>query len=267
MTQLPSNISYGTIVGQYIASVADSNDIDDKPDAVPLGGTITFIPTATSVKNATASPNPVTIVKTPVEGILDDEGYLCSKQLDPETGKPRRGLVLIANDDPDLNPTGWNYTVVYNLTLNGKAVSSPSKHNIDVKTDVIGDLTLLAPVSAANGVPIIQGPRGERGPQGIPGPEGPRGPKGEDSIVPGPKGDPGPDGEPGERGPVGATPILTIGEVNTVVNESDDAWLSELISSGLLTKDAILSLVQQISVGDTEPSNPRPGDIWLDTNG
>ena len=39
---LPANISYGTVVGQYIASLADSSDVDKLPEGVPMTGTITF---------------------------------------------------------------------------------------------------------------------------------------------------------------------------------------------------------------------------------
>lgn len=303
-TQLPSNVTYGTVVGQFIASVTDSvTDLDYNPDAVPVSGTITFTPSANHVKNISAQPNPVAILKTPITGVLDEEGYLCSKQIDPDTGKMRRGINLIANDSTDMNPVGWNYKVTYNLSYNNFQIAGPAPHSIDVLSGEIVDLVTESPVPSANGVAIVRGEKGDpgppgpqgpqgppgtisdiegiEGPQGPPGPEGPQGPqgpkgepgeRGPEGPV-GPKGDPGVDGrngvdgEPGAQGPVGLTPSLSIGEVNALPNPDSDDWLAGLIASGALTQEAILAIVRRISVGPDEPANPRTGDIWLDTNG
>lgn len=178
MSNLPSNISYGTIVGQFIASVSDSADDDFNPDAKALGGTISFTPSTSVLKNASANPGPVSIVKTTIVGVLDGDGFLCTNHIDPNTNRLRRGVNLVATDDPDLNPSGWTWTVIYNLTLDGAPISDgPRVHSITVPGDSIQDLTVISPVPASNGTPML---RGEAGPEG---PQGPAGPAGGESAV------------------------------------------------------------------------------------
>lgn len=73
---------------------------------------------------------------------------------------------------------------------------------------------------------VLQGPQGEPGPQGETGPRGPQGEKG-DTGAQGPKGDTGetgPAGETGaqgEKGETGATPVLTIGTVETLAADAE----------------------------------------------
>lgn len=184
MANLPSNISYGTVVGQFIASVGDSDDTGFDPDAVPMSGTITFTPTVSDMKNLGAQPNPVTIIKTAITGILDDEGYLCTDQIDPNTNRPKRGVTLVANDDEDLNPVDWVWKVTYRLRHGKFDVAGPKPHPINVPTNEVVDLTVVAPVSESAGAYIIRGPEGPPGPPGpagsgggepVPGPQGPAG--------------------------------------------------------------------------------------------
>lgn len=204
MTQLPSNITYGKVVGKFIAAVGDStNDADYNPDAVALGGTITFTPSAQYIKNNDLGI-PTTILKTSITGFLDSEGYLCLEQIDPDTGKNRRGIELVANDSDGMNPVGWNWNVTYNLTLNGFQVAGPKPHAIDVPSGGVVDLTEASPVPSNSGVPIVRGEKGEKGdpgPQGPPGPAGSGGSGGE--PVPGPQGPAGPIGPAGPTGPQG----------------------------------------------------------------
>lgn len=164
MAQLPSNVKYGTVVGQFIASILDGDDEDIRPDAAPLKGTITFTPTVSIVKNINAEENPVTIYLSPITGVLDSVGYLCTNQIDDQTGRLRRGVVLVASDE-ELNPIEWNWNVSYKLTLNSEPVSIPS-HGLDITQGEIHDLAKESPVPAANGVAIVRGPEGPPGPPG-----------------------------------------------------------------------------------------------------
>jgi hypothetical protein len=74
---LPTNVNYGTVVGQFLLAYADSNDSGNDPDGVPAKGSIFFRPSPAKILDAGASPNPVTILPAVVEAILDSEGYLC----------------------------------------------------------------------------------------------------------------------------------------------------------------------------------------------
>lgn len=171
---LPDDLTYGTVVGQFIASVNDSpNDADFSPDLAALAGTITFTPSAQYLKYVQGGRS-ITILKTPITGVLDSEGFLCTDQIDPATGTLRRGVSLVANDNLALNPVGWNWTVSYNLRWQGASVVAPRSHAIDVGTGKIADLTEESPVTPSAGTPIVRG---------IPGPEGPRGPAGPAATV------------------------------------------------------------------------------------
>lgn len=155
---LPSNISYGTVVGQFIASIADGPDADTLPESVPCAGTVTFVASAPYVLDYSATPNPVTVVKTPIVCQLDDQGYLCSPY--PLVAPFTRGVTLVATDDPDLQPVGWNWNVVYNLTDSvGNKVSIPNQ-SIKVATGATVDLTTAMPVANSNGVMITKGDPG-----------------------------------------------------------------------------------------------------------
>lgn len=166
MASLPSNVNYGSVVGQFIASIMDGPDANRFPDSLPLGGEITFTPSVAYVKNVNTTPNPVTIVKTVVTGILDAEGYLCTPVPD-SSGNFQRGVFLVATDDPDLNPRGWTWTVDYRFTLEGRPVASPARHSISVPTDTVVDLTTASPVPASVGNVTVIGPAGPAGPTGL----------------------------------------------------------------------------------------------------
>lgn len=158
MANIPTNISFGTVVGQFIASIGDTSDLGSEPDAIPVQGTILFTPQINSVKNITADPNPVTIVKTSVAGVLDAEGYLCNLNIDPETGLYQRGVPLVATDDPDINPNGWTWKVSYTFSLNGRQITSPVAHSIAVPAGETIDLTEVSPVESSAGNAIVRGP-------------------------------------------------------------------------------------------------------------
>lgn len=159
MPSLPSNVTYGTVVGQFIASVADTAvDPDTNPESIAMGGEIVFTPSVPYVKNTAAGKEPVTIIKTAIRGILDNEGYLCT----PSTSSSSypRGVSLVATDDPNINPKGWTWQVTYRLTVNGKSISSPASHPIKVEGGSQIDLTTASPIPTSKGSAIVRGPAG-----------------------------------------------------------------------------------------------------------
>ncbi len=159
---LPTNISYGTVVGQFLAAIQDGSDPDKLPEGIPMKGTVTFIASPTYVLDYQATPNPVTILKTPIICSLDSAGYVCSPYVAADSPLSR-GVSLIATDDPDILPIGWTWTVMYNLTdPNGSRVALPNQ-NISVPTGVETDLTTVMNIAAANGVIITKGDKGDPG--------------------------------------------------------------------------------------------------------
>lgn len=153
---LPTNISYGTVVGQFLAALSDGSDVDKLPEGVPMRGTVTFIASPLYVLDYSASPNPVTIVKTPIVCSLDSAGYLCSPYVAADSPLSR-GVMLIATDDPDIQPLGWTWTVMYSLTdPNGNKANLPNQ-NIVVPAGTTVDLTMAMNVAVSSGVIITKG--------------------------------------------------------------------------------------------------------------
>lgn len=138
-TDLPTNLSYGTVVGRFLLAYADGVDIDLNPDGAAAGGNIYFTPSIKYLKDVTASPSPVTVIPATIVCSLDVDGYLTSP-----AGLP--GVRLLATDDVDGNPTGWSWTVRYKLTDQDEAaitgipdqvISVPAGQTIDLS--VVGN--------------------------------------------------------------------------------------------------------------------------------
>ena len=142
MGVLPANVGSGYVTGRLIQAVLDGSDPDDKPDGIPIAGAkITFKPSVDMVVNRTVSP-PVMIATTTGVCTTDDDGVL----VDP-MGQP--GVWLVASDDPDLDPTGWTYTVQVS------APNFPSRAwSITVPEGSTQDLATAVPVPSNPGTAV-----------------------------------------------------------------------------------------------------------------
>lgn len=153
VTALPTNIGYGTVVGRFLAVVADGPDADNAPDGVALAGTVVFTPSVSVA--LVASVAPTTLALTPIKASLDGEGYLF------QNGS--RGVTLLATDSTAVNPLDFTYRVSFEgLTVNDQPFQMAGYH-IKVPAGVETDLTKVTPVSYSEGLLII---RGEQGPPG-----------------------------------------------------------------------------------------------------
>lgn len=143
MADLPSNVSFGTVIGRFIRAVADTADADRDPDMLPVTGTITFSPDFEHhTRDVTALPVPVTIFADSITCTIDSDGYL----LGPDG---QRGVKLVASDDPDLDPTSFTYSVVLSF------VGYPDyKFSILVPADSTVDLTTVIPSTPSDGLVV-----------------------------------------------------------------------------------------------------------------
>lgn len=149
----PSNVDLGRVEGRFIVGIQDGADVDDEPDFIAAMGTIEFTASVPYLPDPTASPVPVTLLKTTIRGVLDSEGYLCSMNAD---GTPRtRGLSLVATDDPDLLVQNWTWNVTYRFTAVNGSTPTIQAHGISVPMGVTRDLTtaLKVPSSPGYGLP------------------------------------------------------------------------------------------------------------------
>lgn len=151
----PANVNYGTVTGRFIVDVVDSPDVGADPDFVTPTGTVTFIASVGKLLDPTASPDALTILRYPITGVLNDQGYLCTPLADGSAGA--QGVKLIATDDADLNPTGWVWNVTYALTgPNGSTLSSPAAHTMALPTNATIDLTTVIPPDDEQAIGIPQ---------------------------------------------------------------------------------------------------------------
>ena len=152
---LPDNVQTGIVTGRYIVDVIDGADANLEPDAVPVQGRIVFTASVPYLQNPAALPVPVTIMRAPIIGVLDADGYLCTPY--PGTLEPLyRGVHLIATDDPDLVPQNWTWDVTYMFDpVGGKKLDIPP-HGFALPTGSTVDLTNVAKVPSSPGYSLPQ---------------------------------------------------------------------------------------------------------------
>jgi hypothetical protein len=149
--------NYGKVVGRFIVETGDGVDSDVYPDGVVPTGTVTFTPSVTKVLVATGAPDPVTLELLPIVATIDSSGYL--------SFNGAQGVWLVATDDSRTNPSGFTYTVQYNISYSSTvidkstfSISVPSASLTDSSTWT--DLTLKTPVASSTGASTVVGPAG-----------------------------------------------------------------------------------------------------------
>lgn len=141
---LPSNMSYGTVIGRFMRAVIDGADAGRDPDGVPMEGLIVhFSPSITRARNVGAAGGPVTIFLDTVTATTDANGQIVG--LDGVAG-----IKLVATNDPDLDPVGWTW----NVTVSG-ADSAGIVANFALPSGGVVDLTLLAEMPPSPGEEIL----------------------------------------------------------------------------------------------------------------
>lgn len=164
MVELPP-LTYGKVVGRFLANIIDGPDPSDLPEFPPLKGTLTFTAEAPKILVTGADP-PATYVQLPkhYECPLDEFGHL--------TWRGKRGVRLVA-PGPATNPTGWTWRVSFDLYYDGdrvpidafsftvgEYVPGPDPAHPDAGSTGLVDLTRAAPVPSTPGTGITRGERG-----------------------------------------------------------------------------------------------------------
>lgn len=139
----PPKIASGRVVGQFIVGVVDGSDPDDEPDLIGARGSFEFTPTVLYTTVPEGTPNPFTLLREPVVGILDSEGYLCTPNPDKPTEAGVRGLRLFSTErsDGSVQEWQWRATPLFEnrLGIRISGVMKPFTFNLPANTTV--DLT------------------------------------------------------------------------------------------------------------------------------
>lgn len=151
---LPANISTGRVTGQFIVGVVDGLDEDDEPDFIAASGSIAFTASTPYLPNPTASPNPVTMLKTTILAVLDDEGYICTPDHENPMVAGKRGIRLVATDDPDASVEGWTWKATPQFRDVGGMVIHDAIKTFDfaLPSGSTVDLTTVVKVPASQGI-------------------------------------------------------------------------------------------------------------------
>lgn len=155
MTALPAFIGTGIVHFRLGVTVTDSLDPDAKPDFIPATGTVTFRANVDYIPYPSTPEGPLTILKGPIIGKFDYDGYLST--YDGESGEfLYRGVVLTAMDDPNASVKDWTHSASYSIdAIRGTKFNFPT-HNFYVTTNSIQDLSTLIPVPSAKGNALAQ---------------------------------------------------------------------------------------------------------------
>lgn len=164
MTNPLSPLKYGKVVGRLLAGIIDSPDVGVIPDFPPLEGRVTFTANVPKYLVPLADP-PATVA--PLTNpyytcTLDDEGYL--------TWRGKRGVYLAAPVSGTMNPSGWTWTVSFDLTYLGTPVPiapfainvpeyipGPDPDDPDEGSVGLVDLALASPVPSSSGNAVVRG--------------------------------------------------------------------------------------------------------------
>jgi hypothetical protein len=159
-----SPLQYGKVVGRLLAAVIDSPDVGTVPDFPPLSGRVTFTANVPKFLVQNADP-PATVVPQTnpyFTAVLDDEGYL--------TWRGERGVMLAAPVAGTMNPSGWTWTVSFDLEYLGTPVyvapyaievpeyiPGPDPEDPDEGSVGLVDLALASPVPSSTGDAVTRG--------------------------------------------------------------------------------------------------------------
>lgn len=138
---LPANANLGFIKGYLVDGAGN-----------PVAGTVTFTPSVTKLLDASATPNPVTVLPRPITVTLGGAGEIPTTA--ESTAATKVGQHLLSTADTDLQPVGWTWQASFALTGSDLRIA-PFSFALGVGEQI--DLTTVSPLSSAGGAVIVQG--------------------------------------------------------------------------------------------------------------
>lgn len=134
---LPSRVSYCTITGRFLQAVAvGAAGGAQAAEALPVDGlTITLTADLSPAIVKSVAEVPVTFAIEPIQCATDSEGFLLD-------ASGARGVVVVASDDPDLEPHGWSWRA----TLTAPGWRSPYAFSFEAPSDGAVNLASVTPV-------------------------------------------------------------------------------------------------------------------------
>jgi hypothetical protein len=148
MADIPSPLTYGTIIGHYVSFLADSADAGFAPDMDTLNGSVTITSNLRVAQVAATGTNYLAVQKPIVAKIVNGVLYA------PDGTSALR---VLASDSPGLASTPFQYTATYQIS---GVAQQPLPVTFSVPTEGTVDLAVVANVTpaAATTQVVITGP-------------------------------------------------------------------------------------------------------------
>jgi hypothetical protein len=158
MAESFNTLTYGKVIGRFVALVADStnttladgtlSDADDLPDVIGLSARVTFTPSVPKILVENVEGGPTTILLAPVIADLDYRGVL-------RVGG-NQYVKLAATDNPAANPTGFTYRVSFDNAVYGTQEVGIKPFDFKVPGGTTVDLTKVAPIPQQPGMIVVR---------------------------------------------------------------------------------------------------------------
>lgn len=151
------SVPTGRVVAQFVVGVVDGPDTDDEPDLVPASGVVVFEASVPYLPHPGVNPNPVTVLKTTITGVLDSDGYLCTPDPRDSTLAGKRGIRLFATESEASSVNNWTWKASPQfITSQGKRYDAVPAFNFALLPGSEVDLTTVVRVPSSPGIGVEQ---------------------------------------------------------------------------------------------------------------
>lgn len=201
MADLLSEVEYGRILGSFTAVAEDFGDTV-APDAIPLSGRVTFVPSKSNISYINSEGETASLYVAPVNAVIS-QGRIIGKD-----GKD--GVVLLASNSNNVSASVlWNARISLDPIHPG--VEAPEVHDILIEVrrgEVASLIDVIKENSRVHNIALFHDAIAEAAAKfwervesgEFRGNQGPPGPPGVGIGVPGPAGLPGKSGKDGDPG-------------------------------------------------------------------
>jgi hypothetical protein len=135
---VPTEIGYGKVVGRFVKFTADTLDVGDTPNEVPLFGSVLITPITQIMRWPTVAPPRLAVASSADCPVVDGDLYPPGSG-----GEGQPGVFLVATDQPEAQPTLIQWRATFRLA---GVSTQPLPVVFNVPTGGVVDLAMLISV-------------------------------------------------------------------------------------------------------------------------
>lgn len=149
---VPDTVNAGCIMGHFVNFQADE-DGDQRPDEVPVGGTVNITPTVQFMRWSATEPPRLAVMASISCPVIEGDIYPPGTTAEDVTNKlVDPGVWVVATDQPSAQPTTVQYSVSFRFT---GTRAQPPNVTVTVPTDSVVDLVDILPSSPEPGTVTV----------------------------------------------------------------------------------------------------------------